>query len=574
MWASDGRVVTVGIDRGHKGDHHMFVQHRIARSRRVVLVPALVLAGAALVGLPACGKATDTEAAPTPATTAQAKPHVKGPADSGSPKDGGKLVMALEADAEGLDPTRFAFASSGHFIASAVFDPIATLNDEGKPVPYLASKIVGSDNNKTWTITIPDGVKFSDGDKLDAEVVYENLKAHRTSLITRAAMVTVESIERKGSDQVEVKLTKPWTAFPTVMTSQIGYVISPKMIENPALNRTPIGSGPFVYDARTEGEKWSFKKNTSYRQAGKPHLDAIEFRIVTDETERVTLLQKGEADMIHSYKPDQVLNLRAGQYKLVDYNLGEEDFIMVNHGRLPFKSKTARLAVAHATDSEGWRKEVTKGIEAPANSPFAPGQPGYEENNGFPVFDAAKAAELVKQYEKEENQALEITFQVIDNPGVIADAQYFKKSYEAAGMKVTIQVNKQIGLVAQTATGNFDLAMFRNFGFHDPDTDIVFWRGESAPPMGEVALNFPRFKDERVDAAIDKATAATNDADRDSAYRALQKVFAEEIPYIWLGRPNWVLAANPVVNGMYAGANGSIQTLGAKTWLADLWLSK
>jgi len=180
----------------------------------------------------------------------------------------------------------------------------------------------------------------------------------------------------------------------------------------------------------------------------------------------------------------------------------------------------------------------------------------------------------VKQYEKEEGKPLEITFQVIDNPGVIADAQYFKKSYEAAGMKVSILVNKQIGLVAQTATGNFDLSLFRNFGFHDPDTDTVFWRGTSSTPMGEVALNFPRFKDDRVDAAIDKATAATNEADRDSAYREVQKRFAEEIPYLWLGRPNWVLAANPVVNGMYAGANGSIQTLGAKTWLADLWLTK
>ena len=552
----------------------MFAYRRTPRSRRVVFVPALVLAGSALVGLPACSKTTESGAGSAPVTTAQAKPHVKGPADVGSAQDGGKLVMALEADAEGLDPTRFAFASSGHFVASAVFDPIATLNEEGKPVPYLASKIEGSNNNKTWIITIPDGIKFSDGDTLDAEVVYKNLKAHQASIITKAAMVTVESIERKGSDQVEVKLSKPWTAFPTVMTSQIGYVISPKMLENGDLNRTPIGSGPFVYDARSEGEKWSFKKNTNYRQPGKPHLDALEFRIVNDETERVSLLQKGEADMIHSYKPDQVLNLRAGQYKLVDYNLGEEDFIVVNHGRLPFKNKTARLAVAFATDAEGWRKEVTKGIEAPANSPFAPGQPGYEENNGFPTYDAAKAADLVKQYEKEEGKPLEITFQVIDNPGVIADAQYFKKSYEAAGMKVSILVNKQIGLVAQTATGNFDLSLFRNFGFHDPDTDTVFWRGTSSTPMGEVALNFPRFKDDRVDAAIDKATAATNEADRDSAYREVQKRFAEEIPYLWLGRPNWVLAANPVVNGMYAGANGSIQTLGAKTWLADLWLTK
>ena len=107
----------------------------------------------------------------------------------------------------------------------------------------------------------------------------------------------------------------------------------------------------------------------------------------------------------------------------------------------------------------------------------------------------------------------------------------------------------------------------------DPATDTVFWRTTSAKPIGGVALNFARFTDPRVAEAIDTASEATSDADRGAAFQALQRVFAEEVPYIWLGRPTWILAASPRLHGMYAAANGSVQTLGAKTWLADLWVA-
>src|SRR5829696_233373 len=56
---------------------------------------------------------------------------IAGPDDTtGDPVVGGKLVLGLEAEPEGLDPTRYAFSSSGHFVASAVFDPLVTLDDD------------------------------------------------------------------------------------------------------------------------------------------------------------------------------------------------------------------------------------------------------------------------------------------------------------------------------------------------------------------------------------------------------------------------------------------------------------
>jgi ABC-type transport system substrate-binding protein len=523
----------------------------------------------------ACTAAND--AAPVTGPGGTEAPRVlntKGPADGGTPVEGGQIVMGLEAEPEGLDPTRYAFAAAGHYIASAVFEPLATVDENGKAVPYLASSITPNSDFTTWTIAIPEGVTFHDGTKLDANVVLANLEAHRGSIITKLAMQTVTEMRVVDGSHVTVKLDKPWVRFPALLTSQIGYVLAPAMLTDPELSKKPIGTGPYVFEGHADGQFWKFKKNPSYRRKGLPHLESIEFRVLIDDIQRVDALAAGDVDMVHAVKPDPVIALKGSDvYKVVNYSSGEEDFISLNTLKPPFDNLTARKAVAYATDSQGWIKDRTKGTEQPSNSPYAPGQLGYEKDNGYPAFDLDKAKELVKQYETETGLPFEFTFVLVEGVDDQADAQYFLEQYLKAGMKVTLQTFKQIQLVAQTATGNYQMSLFRNFGFHDPDTDATFFRSASALDLGGVSLNFPHFRDPAVDEALDKALAASADADRDAAYRSLQRELAAKLPYIWLGRPEWVLAASPHVNGMYAAANGSIQTLGAKTWMTDLWVA-
>src|SRR5262245_32705095 len=114
------------------------------------------------VGLAACsstGGSGGSADAGTPTTPVTRPTGTKsGPEDGTTPKDGGKLVFGIEAEPEGLDPTRYAFSSSAHMVASAVFDSLATFDADGNAVPSLATSIVGSADYKTWTVTIPSGV--------------------------------------------------------------------------------------------------------------------------------------------------------------------------------------------------------------------------------------------------------------------------------------------------------------------------------------------------------------------------------------------------------------------------------
>ena len=117
-----------------------------------VVILALLAAG--------CSKSADSGGAGAPPPATAPAPNrvgglVAGPADSPTTTDGGRVEFGIEAEPEGLDPTRYAFSSSGHTVASAVFDPLTTLDANGNGIPYLATAIDGSDQYKTWTITLP-----------------------------------------------------------------------------------------------------------------------------------------------------------------------------------------------------------------------------------------------------------------------------------------------------------------------------------------------------------------------------------------------------------------------------------
>src|SRR3954451_7464996 len=95
---------------------------------------------------------------------------------SGSPasaqKSGGSMTVGLELDIPGFDPLKVGvFDTSAETAAAAIFDTLVGLDDNGKPVPKLAVSWSPSEDFKTWTFKLRQGVKFHDGTPFNAEAV-------------------------------------------------------------------------------------------------------------------------------------------------------------------------------------------------------------------------------------------------------------------------------------------------------------------------------------------------------------------------------------------------------------------
>ncbi len=499
--------------------------------------------------------------------------------DGGTPAEiteGGTFVFGLEAEADGLSPTLSRFAISGHLVASAVFDPLASFNADDEVVPFLAESIEPSEDLRTWTITLPEDVTFHDDTALDAAIVVRNLEAHLESALTKAALSDVATVTETGPLTVTVTTKQPWASFPYILTTQVGYVQAGAMLDAGREGATkPIGTGPFEYESWVQGDKWTGVKNPDYWRQGLPHVDSIEFRTIVDDITRQSALSTGDVDMTQTdYGPDVASFQERDDIQKFEDAEGEEEFIMLNLADEPFNSLTARQAVAAATDPEVYAQTIGDGVLKPISGPFAEGQLGYAEDTGYPEFDLARARELVAQYEREEGKPLSFVVSSVPTPQGLNEIQLLASMWEDAGMEVELYTSEQAAHILNVITGEFDAAYWRLFSSVDPDGDYVWWHGKNAVDPPGISLNFARNRDAELDAALDEARQTTDPEIRDAAYQTVAERMGATLPYIWLSRVTWLYAARPEVHGLENIQAGGLGSLAAKTWIGEVWVEQ
>lgn len=549
---------------------------RRARAAIAAAIVPLLLAGACSSGDGEDEASTGaTDAATVAADEFVRTQNLEGDTDQ-PPEDGGSLVIGIEAETDGFNPIANRWAASGHFVGSAVFDPLTTIDEEGNMIPYLAESLTPNDDATSWEIKVRAGVTFHDGTPLTSQAVKDTFDGHLGSIITSAALSSVSDVEIVDDLTVRVNMSEPWVQFPSILASQVGYVVAPSMITDLDTARQPVGTGPFTFEVWDEDVSFVARRYEDYWQEGKPHLDQIEFRPIPDSSERLDALRSGEIDMMHTIRASDIAALREDpDIKMVEVSFGEEAFLSLNTQQPPFDRREARLAVAHATDVDRYLDETGRaGVAVPARGVFAPGQLGYREDNGYPEYDIDLARQYAAEYEAATGEPLSFTYKGSSSVENLQSQQSLQAMWAEAGIDVQISTVEQDTQILDAALGNYQLIDFRNFGATEPDGEFVWWTSRSVAEPGGVALNFPRFADPEIDAALLEARATDDQAARDEAYALIARRLNEESPYVWLERATWALAANPRVHGIGAAANGTLSTLGAKVWLADLWVSR
>jgi len=534
-----------------------------------VLLLALVLSMALVAA--ACGSSKSTSA--TKSTQASSTNDGNLPAEEGTPVDGGQIVWGLEAETDSMSPSSGRLAVSGHMMASAIFDPLVTLDDQGKTVPYLAESITPNADNTQWAVKVRSGISFHDGEPLDANALMANFQAARDSIITGKAWLWVKDLKITDPMTVTVTTTQPWATFPSLFTGQTGYIAAPKQISNFYGGDTPIGTGPFVFKEWVKNDHFTATKNPNYWQKGLPHLDQITFKPVPDARQRMDELNDGTLDAIQTLTPSSITQLRAtSTLNRLEYTKGEASFVALNTENPPFDNILARQAVAYATNSPEYLAKYAPDVYQPTNGLYTDGHLGYVADTGYPTFDLAKAKDLVAQYTAATGKPLEFTYTGTSNIDDSSRNQVLKDMWEAAGMKVTLAAIPQVDQVVQTVLGQYQATDFRLFNQPDPDNDW-FWNScETIGKGAAISLNIARYCNTEVDTAINAGRATTDEAARQTDYENANKALNAGIPYIWLARVDWAIGASPRVHGYAAARNGSIQTLGSKTWIANLWI--
>jgi peptide/nickel transport system substrate-binding protein len=498
------------------------------------------------------------------------------------PVRGGSLTFGIDTEETGFNPATARWDEGGFLYGRTVFDPIAIVNAAGGVEPYLAQSITSNDDFTAFTITLRPGIVFHDGTPLDAAALHQNIENIANGVLTGPAFADFSSATVTGPLAVTINLKTPWAPFPYALAqAQTGYIAAPSML-NSADGGTsnPVGTGPFVFSDWVPNSHFTAKRNPHYWRKGYPYLNSITYKPIINHSSRADALETGEIDILHSNSPDDLLQFRGNKkYSYYD-NSGEVvgqptvQCIMLNTSTAPFNNKTLRQAMAMSINRAQYVKVVDKGIDAAMGGLFLPGSEYYSKT-AYPSYNPTGAAKLVKQVQQQTGKQPTFSLNSTSDPETLAAAQFLQQAWQTAGMKVNIQILAQASIINDALAGTYQATLWRQFGAVDPDLNYVWWSTTTVGPP--LPLNMARNSDPRIQAALQAGRQTTEKADRIKAYQQVNQYLAQDVPYLWLARDTWCVAANPNVqnfaNPTTLQGSKAIAFDEGVLWPTQIWMS-
>lgn len=531
---------------------------------------ALALLAVMAIGAGACGSSSGGGSGDDATEANQAAPT-----DEGEATPGGTLKVALPAEIDGLDPTSNRWSIEGNMIASSVFDPLLTFDEERQLVPMLAESVEPNDDGTVWTITVRDGITFHDGTPLDAEAVKLNIDMRKANPISGGALAPIEEVVVVDPLTAEVRMSTPWFGYDYTLAAQGGYMAAPSQLNDTEnKTRTAIGTGPFQQVGQfSTGQPIVVERYDDYWD-GEAYLDGIEFSVVVDSGSRQSALTAGDVDMILTETAATITEFRDAEGVIqVEDVASEEAYIMLNFAKPPFDNIHARKALAYATDQDALIEILGPDVLQPANGPYVESERYFNEESGYPAYDPEKAEEELALYEEETGQPL--SFSLEASQGAVGDAaEALVAQWVDLGIDASFESLEQSTFLAGMFVSDFQAAAFRNFGYVNPDSNYIFWHSSQAKGLGTGSINFNQMKNPELDALLDDARGSNDDEARLEQYQQITPTLNEMVPYIWMYHSAWALAANEDVGGLTVPQSLGFSRQDAKPWWDELWLKQ
>ncbi|WP_229889932.1 ABC transporter substrate-binding protein, partial [Streptomyces griseomycini] len=218
-----------------------------------------------------------------------------GGADGGAAVE--SVVIGVSTEPDTLSPL-LGYGKDGN---SKIFDGLLARNADLSLEPALAKALPEvTDGGRTYTYTLREGVKFSDGEPLTADDVvftYRTVLDDETNNTAKSELDAIKEVKAEGDDKVVFTLDYPYAAFAarTVLPIVPEHIAGGQDPNTGSFNTKPVGTGPYVLAGWSKGEKLTFKANPDY-WGGAPKVKKLTMAIIADDDVRATRLRSGDLD--------------------------------------------------------------------------------------------------------------------------------------------------------------------------------------------------------------------------------------------------------------------------------------
>jgi peptide/nickel transport system substrate-binding protein len=523
-------------------------------------------------------------------------------------RSGGRLVMSLRGEPKTLNPLIAADARSREVIGVMQADLVHINRATQLTEPSLAKSWKVSPNGLEYTLVLRQGIKFSDGQPLDADDVlftfrvYLDEKVHATQhdfLIVGGKPISVRKLD---AYTLVFQLAKPYGAGERLFD---GFYILPRHLLEKQYQEGKFdqagtlataasawaGLGPFRLKEYVAGQRLVLERNPYYWKTDLkgnrlPYLDDLVYLFVQNADAQVLKFQSGETDVISQIGAENftVLSRQQYGYNMTDAGPGlEYYFLFFNLSeageKTPaemlrkqkwFREVKFRQAVSAAVDREAIVRLVYQGRGAPLWGLVAPGNRRWgNEKLAHPARSLERARTLLKEAGFSWNNGPNGESRLLDAEGKPVEFSILTSSSNANYPKMAALVQddlRQLGMRVQVVplefrslldrvlqTKEFDACLLGLVSFDaDPTADTNVWLSSGGSHLWNPSQAHPATAWEaEIDRLMEQQLAAPSYEQRKKLYDRLQEILAEEQPMIFLASPDILVGAKNVVGNFH-----------------------
>ncbi|AXF11209.1 ABC transporter substrate-binding protein [Paraburkholderia graminis] len=454
-----------------------------------------------------------------------------------------------------------------------------------QPKPSLATSWDISDDSRKYVFHLRHGVKWHDGQPFtSADVAYSLQTLRQVHPRAKTTFANVTAITTPDPYTVVITLSKPAPYLIKAFSSSETPIVPRHLYEgsdpltNPA-NNAPIGTGPFRFVKWVRGSYIEYARNDDYWDKGKPFLDKIVVKIITDPAARTVAFEDGSIDLSGDTpvplsdlarlknSPKLALDSRGYEFQAgvtrIEFNLDNP----------VVKNLRVRQAIASAIDREVIRKVIFYGYATPLASPIIPSSPYYDPAPTPYPYDVERANALLDAAGFP-RKADGTRFALRVDPLPIGElpartAAYVKSALARVGIAVTVRSQDLPAYLKRIYTDrDFDFSINGMSNLFDPVVGVARLYTTGNFRRGVPFTNGSHYSNPQIDRLFAQAAEETDEAKRKQLFSQIQQILERDLPDLNLVAPRYLTVYSRAVHNHTTGPDG------VSASFADVWLQR
>lgn len=467
----------------------------------------------------------------------------------------GTMTIGVTSFADTLEPTEqyFSWVISRYGVGQG----LTKFDENGNMVPCLATEWSNSDDGLTWTFTIREGVKFSNGNDMTPELVKASLE--RTMELSNRVpeFFDIAGIEVDGQNLV-FTLNRANANMAGCLADPLFLIMDTSIDNSNIAMQGPVCTGPYAFQSFDPDGDTVVVKNEYYWD-GDVANDSVTLRIISDQSTRSMALQSGEIDVAYNLKTENLFEFEGNDaYSIQSLESLRSTYAFMNqNGALG--DLTLRQALLRGLDKETYTSILLEDGATPGKAPVPPTLDyGYDELNDENAYDPEGAKALLAEagyadidgdgyVESPEGEKIELTFVYYDSRAELGVyAQAAQASLKEIGINIKLDCVSYETMLDRRDAGQYDLLIWNVLVANTGDPENYLRENWYSTSVNNTA----GYANADVDAWLDEL-AATMDADaRKELIVKIQQAIMDDAATVFFGYENTFLISKAGVENL------------------------